>query len=317
MTARPAVSVIICTKDRAQDIQDTLADLSRQTRLPAQVVIVDARAEDRLSAYLAAATLPFECRYIRAAPGVMRQRNIGVSNCEGAFVFCLDDDLILDPDFIEEMLKPLESEQQPRPAAVMGRIVEDTSWLAGSSWRVRLNVWLRQRVSDLFLLDKIGSGRFRYSGLASYPRDPGPSRFVECVSGGCAVYPRRLFDQMCYDETIYYPPLEDHDFSKRLADAGEKAYYQASARVLHKKSASGRLPTAGLQRVFVTHHFYMFRKNWPQTPLRRLAFWWSVLGLLLLNSTRPQQFKGVLAGIANILAGPTPQAAMQRLVPAP
>lgn len=309
------ISVMICTKDREKDVKGLLGNLAEQTCRPDQVIVVDASQEDVLSGYLASTTFPFEHRYIRAEPGVMRQRNMGIDNCDGEFIVCLDDDLILMLDFVEEMLKPFHADLDHRLSAVTGRIVENQSWLESSPLRARLNHRLRQFVIHAFLLDKVGSGRFRYSGLPTYSRDERESRYVECVPGGCVVYRRQVFDQFRYDETFFYPPLDDMDISKWLLDGGHKVYYQASACVLHKKSPSGRPSRYNLYRVWVTHYNYLFRKHWPQTALRKLAFWWSMAGMLVLNASWPEQFRGILSGIANIQASKTPLDAMNNLLP--
>ena len=315
MQSREPISVMICTKDREKDVKELLGYLAEQTCCPNQVVIVDASEQDLLSENLASTPFPFECCYIRAEPGLTRQRNIGVSNCTGEFIMILDDDVIIQPNFVEEMLKPMKDDAQSTISTVIGRIVNDKSWLGNAPLSVRTKHWLRLLIMNVFLLEKNGSGYFRYSGMPTYPRDILQSGYVECIPGTCAVYRRRVFDELCFDETFYYPPLEDMDISKRLLNAGHKIYFQASACVWHKKSSRGRLPRYNLYRVWVTHYYYLFRKNWPQTFLRKLAFWWAVLGMLVLNASRPEQFRGVLSGISNILTSKTPLDAMKNLLP--
>lgn len=315
MNSRVPISVMICTKDREKDVKETLAYLTQQTLPPNQVVVVDASAEDRLSAYMASTPFPFECRHIRAEPGLTRQRNIGISNCLGEFILILDDDVIFEPNFIAEMLRPFEDDPQRHITVVIGRIVDNKSWLDQASLSMHMKHRLRLLIMDLFLLEKNGSGHFRYSGLPTYPRDILQSGYVECIPTTCAVFRRHVFDEVCFDEVFYYPPLDDIEFSKRLLDAGYKVYFQASARVLHKKSTSGRLPRFNLYRVWVTHYYYLFRKNWPQTFLRKLAFWWAVLGMIVINLSHPDQAKGIFSGIANIWMHRDPVKAMQNLRP--
>jgi GT2 family glycosyltransferase len=315
MTAGPRISVMICTKDRPTDVKELLDCLARQTLPPNQIVVVDASTQDGLAALLAAQVYPFETQYYRAVPGVMRQRNIGISHCDGGFIFCLDDDLLPDPAFVEEMLKPLQQNPNIPISAVIGRIVDEGKWAANVSWRGRLYYMFRNFVVNVFLLDKPGSGRFRYSTLATYPRDDVSGRLIECVAGGCVVYRRAVFDNFIFDENFFYPPLDDLDTSKRLMALGHNVYYQPSAQVLHKKSPGGRTSRTNFYRIWVTHYYYIFTKNWPQTLPRKLAFWWAVLGQLVLTATYPDQVQGVLAGISNIRETKSPVDAMQRLIP--
>lgn len=64
-------------------------------------------------------------------------------------------------------------------------------------------------------------------------------------------------------------------------------------------------------RMVVLHHHYLFCKNWPQTPLRKLAFWWSVLGLVVINLRHWEQLRGVLDGIRAILSHKTALEALE------
>lgn len=313
--AVPTISVMISTKDRAADVKELLGCLVEQTWLPKQVVIVDASSQDTLGDYLATQSFPFTCNYIHTQPGVMRQRNLGVINCFGEYIVCLDDDLLLEQDYIEELLAPFFSLRNDRLSAVIGQIVDDRAWYARSPWSIKLKFQLRQIISDLFLLEKVGDGRFRYSGLATFAREDGQSHYVECISGGCVAYRRAVFDTFRFDENLYFAVFDDIDTAKRLQNEGHQVYYQSSAKVWHKKSPGGRVSRMERSRIWVAHYHYTFCKNWPQTPLRRLAFWWAVLGQLIWAGSDREMIQGIWAGVRHIRQSSSPLEAVKKLHP--
>lgn len=86
------VSVVICTRDRAEELRRCLASLLRQSRVPDQVVVVDNASRDdgrtRVAALAAGADYVREDR-----PGLDIARNRGVRAAIGDIVAFTDDDV--------------------------------------------------------------------------------------------------------------------------------------------------------------------------------------------------------------------------------
>jgi succinoglycan biosynthesis protein ExoM len=109
----PAVSVVICTFDRLQLLQETVAsclkDASRRG-LPFEVVIADNSPSGHartLALELAAHGAPV--RWIEAAPpNISVARNAGLSAARGELVAFLDDDLVVEPGWLDHLVDTLE-----------------------------------------------------------------------------------------------------------------------------------------------------------------------------------------------------------------
>src|SRR5215831_1948236 len=99
----PKVSVIIPTKNRTNDLQETLEGLVSQTRRPDEIVIVDQSATPSVDP----ANYSIAINYIHAphVSGAAVARNVAMDRAAGDIWLFLDDDVILEPDYVEQILK--------------------------------------------------------------------------------------------------------------------------------------------------------------------------------------------------------------------
>jgi glycosyltransferase involved in cell wall biosynthesis len=98
------ISVIIPTLKRQAMLCSLLGDLSRQTILPNEVVVVDQSPptpEELEEQRTAAGRLRLIQCVCPQPAGTSGARNVGFSHCRGDFVLMLDDDHHLEPDVIE------------------------------------------------------------------------------------------------------------------------------------------------------------------------------------------------------------------------
>ena len=96
------VSVVICTRDRAEDLARCLAALPGQTRVPDQVVVVDNASRD--DGRTRAVALAAGVNYVREdRPGLDIARNRGVRTAIGDIIAFTDDDVRLHPRWLERM----------------------------------------------------------------------------------------------------------------------------------------------------------------------------------------------------------------------
>lgn len=113
-------SIIICTRNRADALRQTLAALGAM-RVPDavryEVVVIDNGSSDgtRAAVEAAAATLPV--RYCHESrPGAGRARNAGLAEAAGRLIFVTDDDCIVSPDWLETGVRLLADD----PRQVIG-----------------------------------------------------------------------------------------------------------------------------------------------------------------------------------------------------
>ena len=95
------VSVIIPTRNRAEDLAKTLESLLTQTVQPAELIIVDQSAEKSYTDFL---PIPVVYVHDQTLSGASHARNVGMDHARGDILLFLDDDVVMEPNFIEEML---------------------------------------------------------------------------------------------------------------------------------------------------------------------------------------------------------------------
>jgi len=149
--AAVSISVIIPTKDRPGELLETVASLLAQTVSPLEILIVDqSQGEDSWRAVSEGwpSATSVRLRYFRepAIPGATAARNYAMDRAEGEIWLFLDDDVILEPDFIAALLCVYRD--YPRADGVSGVITN----YRPPSWRFRL--WRRIFERGLFRDDR-------------------------------------------------------------------------------------------------------------------------------------------------------------------
>jgi GT2 family glycosyltransferase len=304
------ISVVIPTKDRPQDLAKCLGSIFNQTLLPDEIVIVDCSTQKQLnSSIVAEANEKVKTIYLHTAPGLTYQRNRGIEASSGDILLFLDDDIVLDKNFVKEIVNVFENDREQKVAGVYGNIVSPEKQHDLSLRQVL--VWVIQAVNRLiaavFFLSQNGNGRFRASGFPTYVHGAKETKRVECLPGGLTAYRREVFAEFKFDENLHgYAYMEDDDFSYRLSRKYENVF-TPYAKAFHNVSPASRIGSAARERMLIENSHYLFKKNLPPTLKHKLAYYWAVLGLGLgaaissITGRDPGILKGFVVGLAIIM----------------
>jgi GT2 family glycosyltransferase len=294
MTLPLRVSVVICTRNRPDDLAVCLASLAAQTRPPDEVVVVDASDDGRSAACVAGWRGPCPAWHHRAAPGLTRQRNRGVELTRGDVVTFLDDDVVLDHGYLEAVAARFIAD--PEVGGVEGTIAHP-----GLRGRRRIGNALR----GLLLMDNVGRRRVKRSGAVAYDPAPAGFRRVDCLSGCNMSFRRAVFDRFRFDEWYDgYGLGEDLDFSYRVSRVWPLVQTPA-ARLEHRQSPAARDRAARLHEMSALNRYRFVRRHLPPSLLTWAAFGWCQLGelLALVKAGDRAALGGRLRGYRRILAG--------------
>ncbi|MDQ3962323.1 MAG: glycosyltransferase [Actinomycetota bacterium] len=282
MSERPtAESVfIIATRNRPDELIETVASLCAQTVLPAELCIVDSSddtpARERIEAM--SNDVGLKLSYHHPAPrGLTVQRNFGIDRTNGDPVFLIDDDVYLAPDCHAECLaeyarwgpelggvrasaiNPVDSS---RPAKLWRKLFGIGGWWPENSGKLRAGFWIEGISSS--------------SGV----------RKTDCFVGYFMSFRREVFEHERFDEALSgYGHKEDIDFTYRVSRR-YTLVQTPTAKCEHMKTQTARMPAFHLQRMNLGNQFYLHRKNMPQDFRHRAALWWGLLGLFILNVGR-------------------------------
>ena len=230
--AGPAVTVVVCTRNRAAGLRNALASLAKLdvAGLAADVLVVDNGSTDDTPAVVAAAAraapLPVR-RVFEPNPGVANARQRGVEEvlaAGGQWVAFFDDDQLAEPDWLKNLLALAD---------------ETGSKFVGG--RVTLAMPDAHAGRDL--------APFTEMLLGASVRMPEPRRYDRKTTPGAGnmMAHRDVFERVGrFDPTL--DRGEDTDFYMRAVEAGFDVWYTPAA-VVHHVIPADRMNEAYLYRL--------------------------------------------------------------------
>ena len=220
----PTVSVIIATKNRAADLEVVIEDLLQQNTLPTELIVVDQSARKSYTK-----PIPIPLRYIHdpELSGAATARNAGMDIATGDILLFLDDDVILETSFIEEIIAAFE----PGITGVSGII---TNYM-----RPGLTRWLWESV---FVRAPFSDDRQRIYWKAAKLLYAKPVR-IRQMTGALMSFRAEAVRTLRFDANLTGGSLgEDIDLCASLPEESVLVM-TPRARLQHKRSAAGREST--------------------------------------------------------------------------
>ena len=294
------ISIIIPTYNRPDDLKNCLSSILKQTVRPYEIIVIDdgdLRAPPLRKTYEEKG-IGYVYRR-KNTPGLTASRNLGLSLSKGDIIFFLDDDVILFPNYLEEIMKVYDTYHDPNLAGV-GGIIE--------------NVRLKWRIYDaFFLISGIREGEVLRSGFTTnYGTGFPPKRVmkVDFLMGGVSSYRREIFSEFLFSEEYRgYGKGEDKDFSYRVS----RKYLlliNPSARLYHYESPQMRYDKARNAQEFIFVRYKFFKDYLYKHKRDWLFFCWASVGYFLRRMTimvftfdikEAGRIKGILKGFRDIL----------------
>lgn len=268
--AHPRISVVTPTYKRPEKARELIENLAQQTVPIFELVLVDGAPAGEDDTHQAVEPLleamPYRIQYIRRGGGTAIQRNIGIDAAEGDFVSFVDDDMLLDPDFYEQMLGVFASDEKRAVGGIIGYITnQHFDMFSRARWR-----WYRR----LRLLTTYEPGRYDFeTGLPvnRYAQPPHDGvREVDFMSTNSAIWRREVFDQgLRFDEFFRdYGVLEDAHLSLHAAKKW-KLLECGRAHCRHMHASGGRIDSRKWGYKSAVNYRYVFMDIRPDRS------WWN------------------------------------------
>jgi len=207
------VSVIVCTRDRPQDLRIALPSILASNFRDFELVVVDQSQSDETATIVTdAARQDARVRHVRdRGKGLSRARNIGVAETSGELIVFTDDDCEPEQDWLGTIVEALEEDETA--AAAFGTVMP-----APCDPR------------DGFIVGYVPKRRQRLTGRLAKMRDQG-------IGANMALRRQPLVDSGMFDEMLgagaYFASMEDQEITYRLLRAGHAVLHVPDSRVLH------------------------------------------------------------------------------------
>ena len=223
---------VVATKDRPEELRRLWRSLASQTRLPDRVIIVDSSARPLALDRLEPASIVL--RHIRTdVASAARQRNLGLeaSGTDADLIGFLDDDVVLEENAVEEMLR-FFGEFSPELGGAAFNMANHPA--------MDLPELKRTRLAESLGLYARRAGAVTPSGFQTMVGSVEATVWTDWLPSGASVWRREIFRGHRFDEWYSgYSYLEDLDFSYRVGRAFRLAVV-AGARDSHLPAAGGR-----------------------------------------------------------------------------
>lgn len=291
--------MIICTKDRPQDVIRCIESILTQTLLPEEILVVDGSHTTGLESELKRHfNKKAKVTYIHTRPGLTYQRNVGIEASHQDIIVFLDDDVILTKDYLKEIMTVFQSDIQREVGGVTGEIIgrQDDYFVR------RILSFGYQIFATVFLLLRYGDGKFQASGFPTVIRSGTVDKItkIEYLVGANMSFRRKTFDEFRFDEKSPY--WDDDDIAYRVSRKYQNIY-TPFAKLVHTVSPLGGQERGNLRlRRDVEGHYHHFKKNLPQSFKHRFAFHWSLIGLFVTELIRAMLERDT-SGLRGLAAG--------------
>ncbi|HEY9786896.1 MAG TPA: glycosyltransferase family 2 protein [Candidatus Obscuribacterales bacterium] len=216
MTKEELVSIVIPNWNGKRFLAGCLDSLSKQTYPHIEVLIVDNGSKDGSVDFLKENYPHVKLVTFDHNTGFSYAVNAGIKASSGEFVALLNNDTVVDPNWVAELVRAMHEHPEAGSAGCKMLAYDDHS-----------------------LLDGAGDG-YRRGGLPGRighkERDTGRfnrRRYLLGACGGAALYRRSLFVDIGLFDEDYFAYLEDVDLGLRAQSAGYKCIYVPTAIVYH------------------------------------------------------------------------------------
>lgn len=286
--------LVIATYNREKILPECLKLAIAQTRLPSEIIVVDASANwqdtrDRVWREVVPTAPNLRWVYEAATQrGLTQQRNQGIRLATADIVFLIDDDSLMYPTCAEQIMRVYEADEQGVVRGVQASLTEQppsdvaiaderkqTGWSKDSSSDLRRWIW-----KHIFLMD-ISKLWIPYDGALPQHPLPLPAALARLnvysmpMFHGCRMtYRREAIAQTLFEPLLrYYAAIEDADASYRVSRQGI-LLEAPDAKLHHFNSGSGRLSRYQVAALSALNQVACLRKHSNDLQRDRRKFRW-------------------------------------------
>ena len=279
------MSIIISTYNRSENIKQTISSILNQKVNPLEIIIIDDSTNNLIKQYINKLKKKIENRNIILKyfkkplkdRGLTKSRNLGIKKSSGNILLFLDDDIILFPNYLEEIMHIYS--QKENINGVQGIIINNT--VSENS-----NIIIQQ-IRKCFYLTHWQSQSMKVlpSFEGTYPINIRGQIETQWFTGCNQSYKRKIFQNEIFDEKLIgYGYKEDLDFSYRISKKFGNLIITSKAKLIHRGTFVKKEFTYNDILLETINSHYLFYKNIPKIRRNLIIFYWSIIGKIFLSS---------------------------------
>lgn len=259
------ICVCVPTFNRPAQVAALLANLAKQDEPPDEVVIVDASPNEETKVVADTFAGAFRSfKYERHQKGLTRQRNRAIEVATGDVVVFLDDDVVLQEDFLKETKRILQEDKGGVIAGLTGVVTNQRRRSSGAGWRFKRRCGI---------IESDQAGKLLASGETTPLPVPEGGKIVEVdyLPGGITAWRSTIFDRYRFSHFFAsYGLGEDKYFSGCVA-LRHRLFVSGDLRAEHHHTPGNRPDAFRWGYANVVNHYFIMREC-SRGQLRRLRF---------------------------------------------
>lgn len=263
------ISVIICTLDNWQMLDELLNGISKQNVKPFEIIIVHGEKNlETRNISLKWNRNRLNIIYRSAPRSLVIQRNMGIDIAKGEIICFLDDDVVLEQDYFRSILETYKADSTL--GGVQGTITNN-----------KKTSFIKRVFYKLFLLDNMhGNGKLKKSGLPSFHRPVSTSVGVKVFNGCLMSFRSDVLTNNKFD-LFFEKNWWGDDYENSYNIAKKHTLLQIpNARLFHYGNTSFKKSTK-LEYMRGKNLRYIRNKHGLCKGLNRLFCFWSDMGQLV------------------------------------
>ncbi len=280
---------------RPEALLKLLQSVVKQTLYPSAILIVDGSTNRKTQDIIEKNTFN-NLSYFKVDEhqrGLTKQRNFGISQVSktSEIVCFLDDDVVLSPDYFEQLIGTYAS--HPDALGVSGYVTNEVHWEKSrdpsNALKFNYDGWSRSEPYRFRIRSKFGllpdskpgvMPSFSHGRPMGFLPPTGKVYPVDLLVGCVFSFKRMVFDS-CKFSTYFegYGLYEDADFSLRVSKMG-CLYVNTNAKLEHYHDSSGRPNKFKYGKMVVRNGWYVWRVKYTN-PSFKARFKWGATALLL------------------------------------
>lgn len=221
MKENPKISIIILNWNGWEDTVECLKSLSKITYSNYEMIVVDNDSTDDSVKHLkkfAKIKLILNKENLGFAGGNNTAMRQILKRGESDFVLLLNDDTVVDKDFLSELVKVAQGEKK---AGILG-----------------LKIYYYDYQGKKNVIQSAGSMVNLYLGKFPRIKDANKTREVDFVTGACLLIKTEVIKKIGLLDESYFLLFEDMDWCLRAKNAGYSILYVPKSIIWHKVSQS-------------------------------------------------------------------------------
>jgi len=237
----PLVSIVILNWNGKEHLQECIDSVIKSLYSPLEIILADNGSTDDSIEFVKSQFPAVIILENKENLGYAEGNNRGIGIAHGKYVVTLNNDVVVDPNWLDKPIEYLENDPQ-----------------IGSISCRQMNYYNKDMIDSLFHYPapELIFRRLGYKKTFNLHSPFGSPGYVIAPNGGSAIYRKTMFNQLEGFDSKFFAYLDESDLCMRAFLNGWKCLYVPQSVVYHKDSASFK------KRGKIAHYFFERNRIW-------------------------------------------------------